>query len=117
LSIRSSGRGRARVIKEIETVEQGIKVELDVQSGFYKILNDHIAYWIAVEEDVVDSYTRLLENTREREVKSNLAQIIEGTKNHIRSLESIKQILSTIVSDTQQFAKLLQNLNKEEGEL
>jgi len=113
LSVRVSGRGRERVIQEIETVEQGIKVELDVQSGFYKILNDHITYWIAVEEDVVDSYTRLLENTREGEVKSNLAQIIEGTKNHIRSLESIKQSLSTIVSDTQQFAKLLQNLNKE----
>jgi Mg2+ and Co2+ transporter CorA len=109
LSIRASGRGRARVIQEIETVEQGIKVELDVESGFYKILNDHITYWIAVEEDIVDSYARLLERS-EGEVKSNLAQIVEGTKNHIRSLESIKQSLSTIVSDTQQFAKLLQNL-------
>jgi len=108
-----SGRGRERVIQEIETVEQGIKVELDVQSGFYKILNDHITYWIAVEEDVVDSYTRLLENTREGEVKSNLAQIVEGTKKHIRTLESIKQSLTTIMSDTQQYAKLLQNLTKE----
>lgn len=109
MSIRASGRGRARVIQEIETVEQGIKVELDVESGFYKILNDHITYWIAVEEDVVDSYTSLLERS-EGEVKTNLAQIVEGTKNHIRSLESIKQSLSDIVSDTQQFAKLLQNL-------
>ena len=84
-------------------------MELDVESGFYKILNDHITYWIAVEEDVVDSYTSLLERS-EGEVKTNLAQIVEGTKNHIRSLESIKQSLSDIVSDTQQFAKLLQNL-------
>ena len=111
MSVQASGRGRERVIQEIETVEQGIKVELDVESGFYKILNDHITYWIAVEEDIVDSYTRLLERS-EGEVKSNLAQIVEGTKNHIRSLELIKQSLSTIVSDTQQFAKLLQNLNK-----
>ena len=84
-------------------------MELDVESGFYKILNDHITYWIAVEEGIVDSYARLLERS-EGEVKSNLAQIVEGTKNHIRSLESIKQSLSAIVSDTKQFAELLQNL-------
>jgi len=94
-------------------VEQGIKVELDVESGYHKVLDEHITYWIAVEEDVVDSYTRLLEQASEGEVKSQLAQIVEGTKNHIRSLESIKQSLSTIMSDTQQFAKLLQNLNKQ----
>jgi hypothetical protein len=76
LSVQASGKGRARVIQEIETVEQGIKVELDVESGFYKILNDHITYWIAVEEDVVDSYTRLLERS-EGEVKSNWLRLLK----------------------------------------
>ena len=76
MSVQASGKGRARVIQEIETVEQGIKVELDVESGFYKILNDHITYWIAVEEDVVDSYTRLLERS-EGEVKSNWLRLLK----------------------------------------
>jgi len=107
------GRGRERVIKDIETVEQAVKAEKDVESGYHGVIDENIAYWLAVEEDIVESYTKLMKQTDSRKIKTTLAEIIQDSKRHIRMLTSIKKSFATIMSDEQRHARLLQGLANE----
>ena len=42
---------RPRVIKQIETFDDAVKAERDVESGYDRVIDEHITYWIAVEEE------------------------------------------------------------------
>lgn len=113
MSERVGGRGRERVIKDIETVDQAVKAEKDVESGYHGVIEENITYWLAVEEDIIESYTKLMEQTDNEKIKAKLAEIIEDSKNHIRILTSIKQSFNKIMSDEQRHAKILQELSGE----
>jgi rubrerythrin len=108
-----SGRGRERVIKDIETVDQAIKAEKDVESGYHGVIDENIAYWLAVEEDIVESYTKLMTQSSNRKIKTTLARIVDDSKNHVRMLTSIKKAFAKIMADEQRHAKLLEGLADE----
>jgi rubrerythrin len=112
MSEKESG-GRERIIKNIETVEQAVKAEKDVELGYHGVIEENISYWLAVEEDIVDSYTKLMKQTDSRKIKTTLTKIIEDSKNHIRILTSIKKSFNKIMTDEQRHAKLLQELADE----
>ncbi len=103
-------RGRERIIKDIETVEQAVKAEKDVESGYHSVIEENLSYWLAVEEDIVESYTKLVKETQNRKIKNTMTKIIEDSKNHIRILTSIKKSFNKIMVDEQRHAKLLQEL-------
>jgi len=113
MSERITGKGRERVIRDIETVEQAVKAEKDVESGYHGVIEENITYWLAVEEDIVDSYTRLLEQTQNEKIRETLTAIIEDSKKHVRILTEIRDSFSKILSDEQRHAKLLQELADE----
>jgi len=108
-----SEKGRERIIQDIETVDQAIKAEKDVESGYHDVLEENLTYWLAVEEDIVESYMKLAKQTDNRKIKTTLANIIEDSKNHIRMLTSIRKSLTKIMSDEQRHARLLEELSKE----
>jgi rubrerythrin len=108
-----SPSGRERIIKDIETVDQAVKAEKDVESGYHGVIDENIAYWLAVEEDIVESYTKLLSSTDNKKIKTTLTRIIEDSKNHIRMLTSIKKSFAKIMSDEQRHAELLESLREE----
>ena len=108
-----SQSGRERIIKDIETVDQAIKAEKDVEIGYHGVIDENIAYWLAVEEDIVESYTKLVKQTDNKKIKATLARIIEDSKNHIRILTSIKKSFTKIMTDEQRHAELLESLREE----
>jgi rubrerythrin len=108
-----SQSGRERIIKDIETVDQAIKAEKDVEIGYHGVIDENIAYWLAVEEDIVESYTRLVKQTDNKRIKTTLTRIIDDSKNHIRILTSIKKSFTKIMSDEQRHAALLESLREE----
>lgn len=105
-------RGRERIIQDIETVEQAVKAEKDVESGYHGVIEENISYWLAVEEDIVDSYTKLAKKSRSRRIKNTLSKIIQDSKNHIRTLTSIRKSFNKIMADEQRHAKMLQELSE-----
>ena len=109
----ASGRGRERVIKDIETVEQAVKAEKDVELGYHGVIEENVSYWLAVEEDIVESYTKLMQQSSSKKIKTTLAKIIEDSKNHVRMLTSIKKAFAKIMADEQRHAKLLEGLADE----
>lgn len=98
---------QGRVIKDIETLDQAIKAEQDVESGFHSVIDESIAYWKAVEEDVIESYTKLVETIQNEQVKEILEGIIEDSRKHRKALESVTTTLDAILRDEERHARLL----------
>jgi len=102
-----------RIIASIENIEQAVKVEKDVMSGYQSVIEENISYWEAVEEDVVGSYTKMIDRTENEKVKSILSEIVEDSKKHIEALGSIRQSFRKILTDDQRHARLLQDISQE----
>ncbi len=98
---------QGRVIKDIDTLDQAIKAEQDVESGFHSVIDENIAYWKAVEEDVIESYTKLVEKIQNEHVKQTLENIIEDSRKHRKALESVSTTLDAIIKDEARHARLL----------
>jgi len=109
----SEKSGRERIIQDIETVDQAIKAEKDVESGYHGVIEENLDYWLAVEEDIVASYTKLVKQTDNKKLKTTLTKIIEDSRNHFRMLTSIRKSFAKIMSDEQRHAKLLEELREE----
>jgi thiosulfate reductase cytochrome b subunit len=105
--------GRHRIIPNIESLDQAIKVEDDVQSAYHSVIEENISYWWAVEEDVIDSYTNLINRTDDVRVRSTLARIIEDSRNHIEVLESMRESFRKMLADEQRHSKMLEAIKKE----
>ncbi len=98
---------QGRVIKEIETLDQAIKAEEDVESGFHSVIDENLAYWKAVEEDVIESYTKLADRIQNEQIKRILEGIIEDSRKHRKALENVTTTLDAIIRDEERHAKLL----------
>jgi rubrerythrin len=105
-----SEKGRERIIKDIETLDQAVKAEKDVESGYHGVIDENISYWLAVEQDIVDSYTKLANQSEDKKAKSTLTKIVEDSENHIRMLTSIRKTFDKIMEDEHRHAKLLEEL-------
>lgn len=100
------------MIKDIQTLDQAIKVEQDVESGYYSVIHENVLYWIAVEEDVIESYTKLMETSPGTELMRTLKEIVEDSKKHRSMLSHISTTLDSIVVDEKKHEKLLAELKK-----
>lgn len=104
---------RLRIIPHIESLDQAIKVEEDVQSAYHAVIEENISYWWALEEDVIDSYTKLINKTDSEKVRSALSRIIEDSRNHIEVLESMRESFRKMLADERRHAKMLQGVSQE----
>jgi hypothetical protein len=101
-----------RIVPDIENLDQAIKVERDVLSGYQRVIEENISHWIAVEEDIVDSYTKMAGRS-ESKVKATLTRLVEDAKDHIEVLRSIRENFRKVASDEIQHGKMLEELAEE----
>jgi DNA-binding Lrp family transcriptional regulator len=87
-----------------------VKVVRDVQSGYHSLIEENISYWWAVEEDIMDSYTKLINRTDDEKVRSTLSEIIPDLRAHIEVLESMRESFRKMLADVQRHGKMLQAL-------
>ena len=104
---------RERIITGIETLAHALKVERDVVSAYQRVVEENLPYWLGVEEDIADSFTKMMNSTESQKTKSALEEIIRDTKNHIEALESIRMSFQKILVDDQRHAKMLEELAQE----
>jgi rubrerythrin len=113
MSEKKRGTGRERVIRDIETVDQAIKAEKDVEVGYHNAIEENVLLWLATEEDIIDSYSKLIQKSESRKIKATLERIIKDSKNHILILTSIRKSFDKVVSDEHRHAKMLEQLRGE----
>ena len=104
---------RPRVIKQIETFDDAVKAERDVESGYDRVIDEHITYWIAVEEDIVDSYSKLIAQTENPKIRATLGQIVADSRRHADTLRSVAETFRKIMLDEEKHARLIQQLAEE----
>ena len=90
---------RPRVIKQIETFDDAVKAERDVESGYDRVIDEHITYWIAVEEDIVDSYSKLIAKTENPKIRTILSDIVADSRRHAEMLRSVAETFRKIMLD------------------
>jgi len=105
--------GRDRIISDIQTIDQAIRAEMDVELGYHSVIDENIAYWLAVEEDIIESYNKLIKQTSNKKIKTVLTRIIGDSENHVRILTSIKKSFTKIMTDEKRHAELLESLRDE----
>jgi rubrerythrin len=104
---------RPRVIKQIETFDDAVKAERDVESGYDRVIDEHITYWIAVEEDIVDSYSKLIAKTENPKIRTTLSHIVADSRRHAEMLRSVAETFRKIMLDEEKHARLIQQLAEE----
>jgi DNA-binding Lrp family transcriptional regulator len=99
-----------RIIPHIESLGEAVRVVRDVESGYHSLIEENISYWWAVEEDIIDSYTKLINRADDEKVRSALSEIIPDLRAHIEVLESMRESFKKILADVQRHGKMLQAL-------
>jgi len=90
-----------------------VKVERDVESGYDRVIDEHITYWIAVEEDIVDSYSKLIAKTENPKIRTILSDIVADSRRHAEMLRSVAETFRKIMLDEEKHARLIQQLAEE----
>lgn len=70
---------------DIEGLEQAAKVEETVKTGYCDTIEDNLTYWIASEEDIMDSYSRLAEKA-DTGLANTLEDLIMDSKSTVSDL-------------------------------
>jgi len=87
---------RERVIVEIENLEQALKLEETVRTGYCDPIAENLVAWIAVEEDLVSSYDKLSKKYSQQCPNSTIKELSEESKNNIivlyEILKSVEQL-------------------------
>jgi DNA-binding Lrp family transcriptional regulator len=99
-----------RIIPNIESLDQAVKVVRDVESGYHSLVEENISYWWAVEEDIIESYTELISRADDEKVRSTLSEIVPDLRAHIEVLESMRESLRKMLADVRRHGKMLQAL-------
>lgn len=99
-----------RILPDIESLDQAVKIVRDTEAAYHRTIEENISYWWAAEEDIIDSYTKLINKTEDEKVKSTLSEIIPDLRNHIEVLESMRESFKKMLADVQRHGKMLQAL-------
>jgi hypothetical protein len=99
-----------RIVASIENLDQAVKVERDVLSGYQRVIEENISYWIAVEEDIVESYTKMAERSESINLRAVLTRLVEDSREHIEVLGSIRENFRKIAADEIRHGKMLEEL-------
>ncbi|MEM2003840.1 MAG: hypothetical protein QXZ49_01680 [Nitrososphaerota archaeon] len=91
-----------RMIKEINSVDQAIKIEDSVVKGYYDSIIEAINEWIMVEEDIADSYQKF-----NNPIMNKLA---EDSKNTIKILNKILNEMNDVVESRKKRIQILKEL-------
>ena len=99
-----------RIIPEIENLDQAMKIVRDVELAYHRTIEENISYWWAVEEDILQSYTSLMNKTDNPRIKSTLSKIIPEIKAHVEQLAAMRMSFDKILADVKRHGELIQTL-------
>ncbi len=80
---------RERVIVDIANLGQASKIEDTVKTGYCDVINDYILHWIAVEEDLTESYRKLAEQSGDSKIKETMKKFAEESVQNARTLREL----------------------------
>jgi hypothetical protein len=87
---------RRRVIVEFETPADARKVEETVKTGYAETSIENLVQWIAVEEDLSDTYGRLAAKSKDSTSRETYNELKEGSERTISDLSKLLKSLEEL---------------------
>jgi uncharacterized protein Smg (DUF494 family) len=84
---------RNRVIVEFSTTEDAKKVEETVKTGYLETAIENLNQWVAVEEDLAESYAKLAEVSKTPVSQDVFRQLHEESKRNMVELAGLVDYL------------------------
>ncbi len=101
---------RERVIVRIEDTGQAARVEESVATGYCDTIRDNLTHWIAVEEDILDSYSHPALELQAQAGKS-LAEMADESRKTIATLHGLLKSFESLQAQRTTRVKLLNELS------
>jgi hypothetical protein len=101
---------RERVIVDIETLEQALKVEQTIRTGYTNPMAENIVQWIAVEEDLANSYHKIAARSDSRQLMEALRELEEESRHNITLLQPVLESLERFAEERIRREKLIEHL-------
>ena len=101
-----------RIIGNISNLHEAIRFVKDVESGYHAAIEESISYWWAVDEDIIESYTTLMNKAEDEKTRSTFSAIIDDLRSHTEVLESMRESFKKMLRDVQRHAIMLQALDQ-----
>lgn len=99
---------KERVIVQVKTLEEAAKVEETIGTGYSDMIAENLTNWIAVEEDVIDSYGAFPQAT-----KAKLGGRLEGlSEESVRNVAALKAILDEVEALGRQRSERVKSLRE-----
>ncbi|MDG6907023.1 MAG: hypothetical protein JRN20_14720 [Nitrososphaerota archaeon] len=80
---------RERVIVEIETLGDALKVEETIRTGYCDAIAENLVQWIAVEEDLASSYQKISNKSADPLLKKSINELVAESRENITILNSM----------------------------
>ncbi len=78
-----------------------------MKTGYCDVINDYIIHWIAVEEDLSESYRKLAEKYTDPTTNETLKKFEEESMNNIRTLRDLHNTFDALaVAKINRYQKL-----------
>jgi hypothetical protein len=80
---------KERVIVNLKNADDARKVEETVKTGYTETSVETILQWIAVEEDLADSYLRMSKDSRDSRARETYAELHRESRATVDELSSL----------------------------
>jgi hypothetical protein len=101
---------RERVIVEIETLGQALRVEQTIKTGYCDTISENLLQWIAVEEDLANSYRKISEKPPNQNLKKAVNELEAESRKNITLLHSMLESVEEFGEARNRREKLIEHL-------
>ncbi len=101
---------RERVIVEIVNLGQASKIEDTVKTGYCDVIKDYIVHWIAVEEDLNESYMKLHDKFTDQTAKKAMRKLASESSENVASLKELLKKFDDFAEAKASRRKMLEEL-------
>ncbi len=107
----SKALSRERVIVDIESLGQALKLEQTVRTGYCDPIIENLLAWIAIEEDLASSYDKLLDKHQE-EKRKVVSMLSDESKRNIELLHGLLKSVEEFGVARDQRIRMIEQVTK-----
>lgn len=101
---------RDRIIADIESLEQALKVEETIRTGYCHPIIESLLAWIAVEEDLVSSYGKMAKVGYARDLDEPIRKLSVESKENAEQLHRLVKMIEDFAETSERRQRLILKL-------
>lgn len=100
-----------RIIADLKSLEEALKVEESIKTGYVDVILESLLNWIAVTEDLSESYEKISRSLPSQEEKETADKLYILSRSDAEALKREKQEFEGFDNEYQKRIRLLRSLD------